>query len=86
VLATTQNLGAFTNVDLPVVPPPLGLFENPQFILYVSQGPNNFVQQIGASPIQTLRLVPEPGTLMLLGLSMVGLLAARFGFAGGRVA
>jgi PEP-CTERM motif len=77
VLATTQNLGVFTNVDLPLVPPPLGLFEGRQFALYVSQGPNNFVQQITASPIQTLRQVPEPGTLMLLGLSMVDLVAAR---------
>jgi PEP-CTERM motif len=54
----------------------LGLFENRQFIVYVSQGPSNFIQQITASPVQTLRLVPEPGTLMLLGLSMLGLLAA----------
>jgi PEP-CTERM motif len=82
VLATTQHLNAFTNVDLPLVPPALGLFENPQFILYLSQGPNNFVQQIGASPIQTLRLVPEPGTLMLVGLSSFGLLAARFRIRG----
>jgi len=83
VLETTQNLGAFTNVDLPLVPPPLGLFENRQFIVYVSQGPSNFIQQITASPVQTLRLVPEPGTLMLVGLSGVGLMAAaRFGIRG----
>jgi len=74
VLPTTQHLNAFTNVDLPLVPPQLGLFENTQFIVFVSQGPSNFIQQITASPIQTLRLVPEPGTLMLLGLSMVSLL------------
>jgi hypothetical protein len=62
------------------VTPPLGLFENRQFIVYVSQGPNDFEQQITASPIQTLRLVPEPGTLMLLGVSMLGLLVvARIG-------
>jgi hypothetical protein len=76
VLETTQHLTAFTNVDLPLTPPPLDLFENKQFILYVSQGPNNFVQQIGASPIQSLRRVLEPGSLLLLGSSMVGLLAA----------
>ena len=76
VLATTQNLGAFTNVNLPLVPPPLDLFENKQFILYVEEGASGFIQQITASPVQTLQLVPEPGTLMLLGLSMLGLLAA----------
>jgi hypothetical protein len=73
VLATNQNLGVFTNVDLPVVPPSLGLFENRQFILYVSQGPNNFIQQITASPVETLRLVPEPGTLILLSAGIVSL-------------
>jgi len=57
------------------LPPPRALFENTQFIVYVSQGPNNFVQQIGASPIQTLRRVPEPGTLMLLNAGIVGLAA-----------
>jgi len=61
VLATTQSLGVFENVDLPAVPPPLDQFENAQFILYVSQGPNNFIQQITASPIQTLlQILPVP--------------------------
>ena len=84
VLATTQNLGAFTNVNLPLVPPPLDLFENKQFILYVEEGASGFIQQITASPVQTLQLVPEPGTLMLLGSSMVGLLAVAYLSSRGR--
>ena len=49
-LATNLNLGAFTDVGLPLAPPPLNLFEFSQFILYVNQGPNNFVPQITATP------------------------------------
>jgi PEP-CTERM motif len=74
-LAANRNLNVFTNVNLPLAPPPLGLFENRQFILFISQGPNNFVRQITASPIETVRLVPEPGTLMLLGAGIVGFAA-----------
>lgn len=78
MLATTQHLNAFTNIDLPLVPPPLDLFENKQFILYVEEGASGFVQQIGASPIETLRRVPEAATLVSLGLSLIGVtIAAR---------
>jgi len=68
-LATNLNLGAFTDVGLPLAPPPLNLFEFSQFILYVNHGPNKFVPQITATPIETLRalqVVPELGTATLL--------------------